>query len=405
MSSTTTSLILKNHERSDKTRSIYLRITHNRKTAWIPLNVNVTSEEWNDKLEQIDKKKCKRYDNLDKVNDYLLRKKLDAKSAINELYDSGDADYLSVADIKKAILNTREIQSFETFTKHIISEMKSANKHGNASIYETVMNFVIKNNGGKDIMFQRINYQFLKQLETSHLAAGNTINSLSVYMRTLRAIYNRAIKENVAKKDWYPFDKYSIKNTKTKKRAISKEDIQKIERYKPKKGTQEFHARNYFLFSFYMIGLNFSDIAFIKPSNFINGRLEYIRKKTNKNYTLALFDKPQKILDYYQKGKKKNEYIFPIINREDPEWIRKDIKNGLKTFNKYLRKIGEELEIEGELSSYVARHSWATIGKFLNVPIQVISEGLGHDSIQTTQIYLDSFDKNVIDDASRLITG
>jgi integrase len=254
-------------------------------------------------------------------------------------------------------------------------------------------------------MFQRINYQFLKQLETNHIASGNTVNSLSVYLRTLRAIYNRAIKENVAKKDWYPFSNYSIKNTKTKKRAISKEDIQKIENYNPEKESQRFHARNYFLFSFYMIGLNFSDIAFIKPTNIINGRLEYIRKKTNKNYSLALFDKPQKILDYYKKGKEKDEYIFPIIKREDPEWIRKDIKNGLKTLNKYLRKIGEVLEIEGEMSSYVARHSWATIGKFLNVPIQVISEGLGHDSIQTTQIYLDSFDKGVIDDASQLISG
>jgi len=403
MSSTTISLVLKNYERSDKTRSINLRITHNRKVAWIPLNTYVTSEEWISEAEQINKKKCKRYSNIDRVNDYLLKKRIAANEVINGMYQSGDAEFLSVTDIKNAILDKREAHSFESFTNQIIQEMKSANKHGNASIYETTKNFVIKNNGGQDIMFQRINYQFLKQLETSHIAAGNTVNSLSVYMRTLRAIYNRAIKENVAKKDWYPFSNYSIKNTKTKKRAISKEDIKKIEDYKPEKGSQRFHARNYFLFSFYMIGLNFADIAFIKPSNIIKGRLEYTRKKTNKNYSLALFDKPQKILDYYKKGKNKDEYIFPIIIREDPEWIRKDIKNGLKTFNKYLRKIGDELEIEGEMSSYVARHSWATIGKFLNVPIQVISEGLGHDSIQTTQIYLDSFDNGVIDDASRLI--
>jgi len=404
MSSTTVSIVLRQHEKPDKTRSLNLRITHNRKIAYIALNTFVSEDEWLPKEQEIHKK-CKRYENISRVNDYLLRQKLQAKSKINDLYDAGNAEYLSVTDIKKAILDQGEVHSFETFTKQIIKEMKAANRHGNASIYETTMNFVIKNNDGKDLMFQKINYQYLKQLETTHLAAGNAINSLSVYMRTLRAIFNRAIKENIAKKDWYPFDKYSIKNTKTKKRAISKEDIKKIEDYNPEDGSQRFHARNYFLFSFYMIGLNFADIAFIKPSNIINGRLEYTRKKTNKNYSLALFDKPQKILDHYKKGKKKDEYIFPIIKREDPEWIRKDIKNGLKTFNKYLRKIADELEIEGEMSSYVARHSWATIGKFLNVPIQVISEGLGHDSIQTTQIYLDSFDKNVIDDASLLITG
>ena len=150
--------------------------------------------------------------------------------------------------------------------------------------------------------------------------------------------------------------------------------------------------------------LKLTDIAFLKPTNIINGRLEYTRRKTNKNYSLALYDKPQKILNYYLKRKKKDDYIFSIIKREDPEWIRKDIRNGLKTFNKYLRLIAKELNIEGNLTSYVARHSWATIGKHLNVPIQVISEGLGHDSIQTTQIYLDSFDKSVIDEASMLIT-
>ena len=405
MSSISVTLFLKNHESSDKTRSIYLRITHNRKSSWINLNMKVTKEEWDKNAEQIIKKKCKRYKNIDRVNDYLLRKKLDARAVISDLYQTGEAEYMTANDVKKAILNTKETQSFESFTKQIIAEMKAANKHGNASIYETVLNFVIKNNGDQDIMFHRINYQFLKHLETQHLSAGNSVNSLSVYMRTLRAIFNRAIKEDVAKKDWYPFDKYTIKSTQTKKRAITREDIQKIENYQPVKDSQQFHARNYFLFSFYMIGINFADMAHLKPANIINGRLEYSRLKTSRNYSLALFDKPQAILDYYMKGKKKNEYIFPIIKRDDPELIRKDIKNGLKTFNKYLRKIAEDLDIESDLTSYVARHSWATIGKHMNIPIQVISEGLGHDSIQTTQIYLDSFDKNVIDEASRMIVG
>lgn len=405
MSSTTTTLILKHHERSDNTRSLYLRITHDRKSAWVPLNVFVAKNEWDPRLQQIIKKKCKRYRDIDRINDHILKKKLDAKEKIANLYHSGEIEHLTLADIKNEIINSKKDATFSIYTNQIISEMKMAGKYGNAAIYETALNFVTRNNNNLDIKFQQINYHFLKKLESSHLAAGNTINSLSVYLRTIRAIYNRAIKENIAKREWYPFENYSIKKTKTKKRAISKDDIQKIENHKPEIGTQEFHARNYFLFSFYMIGLNFADIALIKSSNIINGRLEYTRRKTNKNYSLAIYDKPQEILNIYKKGKKEGEYIFPIINREDPELIRKDIRNGLKTFNKYLRKIAKELNIEGNLTSYVARHSWATIGKQLNVPIQVISEGLGHDNLSTTQIYLDSFDKNVIDDASMLITG
>jgi site-specific recombinase XerD len=267
------------------------------------------------------------------------------------------------------------------------------------------LSFIKKHNGGKDISFQQINYEFLKKLETEHLAEGHSLNSLSVYLRTVRAIYNRAINQNVAKREWYPFSRYSIRSTKTQKRAITKNDIKKIEEYKTKPGTQDFHARNYFMFSFYMIGMNFTDMAYLTPANIVNNRLEYKRKKTGKFYSLALFDKPLKILKYYLKGKKKDDYIFPIIERSEPELIRLDIQNKLRTFNKYVGIVAAELEIQGNITSYVARHSWASIGKFLNVPIQVISEGLGHDSIQTTQIYLDSFEANVIDDATKLITG
>lgn len=231
MSSTTATLFLKQHERADKTRSLYLRITHNRKSAWIPMNIFITEEEWDDELQAIIKKTCKRYKDIDRINDQLQRKKLDARETITNLYHSGEIESYSVAEVKNAIVNTNENLTFKSFTERLVSEMKMAGKYGNAAIYETALNFVIKNNNDHDIKFQQINFHFLKQIEINHLAAGNTLNSLSVYLRTIRAIYNRAIKENVAKKDWYPFDKYSIKKSKTKKRAISRDDIKKIEDY------------------------------------------------------------------------------------------------------------------------------------------------------------------------------
>jgi site-specific recombinase XerD len=404
MSSTTISLFLKNYERPNKTRSINIRITHNRQIAYIPLNTYVTENEWNKSEQQIHKR-CKRYKELDRVNDYLTRKKLEAKSVIRDLYDVGDAEYLTAKEIKHRILNKSNITTFEDFTKKLVAEYKKANRLGNATVYQMAINFVKKHNDDKDILFQQINYEFLKKLETDYLAEGKSLNSLSVYLRTIRAIYNRAINQNVAKREWYPFKRYSIRSTKTQKRAITKDDIKKIEEYKTKPGTYYFHARNYFMFSFYMIGMNFTDMAYLTPANISNGRLEYKRKKTGKFYSLALFDKPKEILNFYLKGKKKEDYIFPIIERSEPELIRYDIQNKLKTYNKYMRFIAAELEIDKNITSYVARHSWASIGKFLNVPIQVISEGLGHDNIQTTQIYLDSFETNVIDDATKLITS
>jgi integrase len=257
-----------------------------------------------------------------------------------------------------------------------------------------------------------VNYAFLKKLEEEHISAGYGYNSLSVKLRTIRAIYNKAINEEIAKPEWYPFNKYKIKETKTQKRAIAKEDILKIENYKPEFGSQEFHARNYFLFSFYMIGMNFTDIAYLKYSNIKNNRLEYYRKKTGRFYSLELYDKPKAIIEIYKKNnfvftpdKKKDRYIFPIISREKPEDIRADIYNGLRLLNKYIRRIALKLDIDAHLTSYVARHSWASIGKALNIPLAVISDGLGHEDLSTTQVYLDELDKSTIDQASKLITG
>jgi len=169
------------------------------------------------------------------------------------------------------------------------------------------------------------------------------------------------------------------------------------------------------MFSFYMIGMNFTDMAFLQYKNVKKDRLVYIRKKNNKEFNLALSDKAKAIIEIYRthnfyhdpkKPKKDNDsYVFPIIKRSDPQEIKFDIKNGLKQMNKYIRKIAEKLEIDEHLTSYVARHSWASIGKKLNVSLAAISDSMGHSDMKTTEIYLDELDTSVIDDTNKLITG
>lgn len=403
MSKTLINVVLRQYERPDKTRSVNLRITHNRNSVYISLNVYITKDEWIKATEQIDKK-CKRYKDISRINDYILKKKLEARAVVNELYDTGRSDYITSAQIKELILNKSEDITFKKFTEKLIKELKDANRIGSSIAYNTALNFVLKNNSGNDLYFQAINYEFLKKLEVAHLAKGNSLNALGVYMRTIRAIYNRAIKENVAKQEWYPFNLYAIRKTKTAKRAIKKEDIQKIENFKPDSGSYFYNARNYFLFSFYLIGLNYTDMAFLTPGNIVNGRLEYYRKKTKKFYSIAISDKAMKILKVYLKGKKKDEYIFPIIKRKTAFDRRNDIVNALKIHNKRLGKMAVKLEIKGNITSYVARHSWASIGRMMDVPIDVISQALGHENVKTTQIYLESFEKNIIDGASQMIT-
>jgi integrase/recombinase XerD len=312
---------------------------------------------------------------------------------------------MTAKDIKNAFMLKSENYSFQDFANQLIKDMESSGRFGNAMSYRQALSFVIRNNNNEDIHFRNLNYAFLLKLESAHLQAGNNRNSLAVYFRAIRAIYNRAIKTGIAKPEWYPFKNYSIKTVKTAKRAISKTDIMKIDALSPVQGSARFHARNYFMFSFYMVGLNFTDMAMLKPANIVRNRIEYKRQKTGKFYSLELYDKPKSIIDLYALDKKKSDYIFPIITRTEPALIRKDIKNQLKLYNHALKEMAKQLEIGGNLTSYVTRHSWASIGKALNVPVTVISEALGHENLRTTQIYLDSLDKDVIDTASRLITG
>jgi len=318
---------------------------------------------------------------------------------------TGEIDKMSPAALRNRIVNKNKAVSFRDFNDKIIKELEMSNKLGNASCYIQAQRFLDRYSNQKDLSFEDIDFKFLKSMEAMHLSKNNSLNSLSFYLRTVRAVFNRAIHEGVIRREIYPFDKYSIKETKTKKRAIRKNDINLIRDLKIEENTPMWHARNYFMFSFYCIGMNFADMANLKRSNIIKGRIEYVRAKTGKPYSVKLVEPAIEIINLYYNGQGPKDYVFPIIKREDPALRMKDLQNERKTYNKYLKHIAAACGIEANLTSYVARHSWATIAKDLNQPISVISEGLGHEDSKTTQIYLDSFDDEVIDNANELVTG
>ena len=402
--STTVRIVPAQRFNKDKKARLYLRFTHNRKVAAAPLNTVVFPDDFDDVNQRI-KNKCKLFIRVSDANKYLANKIAAANSLITELSDSGEIDRLTAKDLKNRFINKTTENSLEKFTNKLVYQLEKARRLGNADIYGQTVKWVKKYNK-EDIEFSQINYTFLVKLEHWHLSKGNKYNSLSVYMRTLRAIFNKAIKMEVAKKEWYPFDRYKIRNDRTVKRAITREQMRTIENFKTTKGTMHWHAKNMFLFSFYNLGINFTDMARLTPANIVDNRLVYTREKTGRVYSNELFEESYEILNQYLKGKKKDDYIFSVIKKQSKkeEDIRRDIKNGLKQQNKYIQKIQAELEIDTKLTTYVARHSWANIGKVKNVAVPVLSEGLGHQDIKTTQIYLDTFDNDRIDEANRLIT-
>jgi integrase len=328
-----------------------------------------------------------------------------AADAITKLQSTRNISEMSINDVRASLETTTTSVSFKDFTEKIIKEFKLAKKLGNAGVYEQALNFLERNSNRKNLTFDDINFQLLKSLEAKFLSEDNSLNGLSFYLRTIRAIYNRAIKEGVASRDNYPFTSYSIKETKTRKRAIRKTDMDNIKKAVYESGSIRWHVRNLFLFSFYNRGMNFADMAKLRISDIEGDRITYKRAKTGKPLSIKISDASRVILNNYVEGKSGDDFVFPILKRDTPELQMMDLYNERRNFNNYLKKIGEELEIEGHLTSYVARHSWATIAKDMNVPVSVISEGLGHADIKTTQIYLDSFDDDVLDEANKLITG
>jgi len=395
----------KRRQKKDKTYPLILRIIHNRKSISISLGYSLLEKDWNEKTTSI-KKTSKVVSNVTRLNNLISKQKTRAFDIITQLQDSGEIETLSSKEIKDRILNKSSKITFFQYTTRLIQEMSEAGKFGNALVYKDCLRVSKKFTKEKDIRFEEINYKYLVRFENFLSANGNSVNSISVYLRTLRAIYNKAIKENIVKQEYYPFKNFSIKNGKTQKRAVKKEVIETIEELQLEPYSTLWHYKNYFLFSFYGMGLNFADMAHLKMNNIHLDRIIYSRQKTGKEYNIKITAKMHQILNHYTERKKIDSYIFPIIKRSDnPQLAYQDIVSSRRNYNKGLKEIAELCEIENNLTSYVSRHSWATIAKKKGVPTAVISEGLGHESEKTTQIYLDSFDKEVLDEYNEIITN
>jgi len=377
---------------------VMIRITHG-KLKYISTGYSSTEDEWDASNSQFSTLKK----NRTRLNNLLATKYTEAEDAIIELEKKGKP--YTVDDIARKIASDEESAYFLDYTRKQIDSLKKAKRLGNAAVYQTIYNIVKEFVNEKDFTFDELNYKWLNKFETHCLSEKASINGVNVYMRTIRALYNKAIKEKVALKELYPFTEYKIKHEKPIKRAISLEDIKKIKKLRLKKDTFKWHVRNYFMFSFYCMGMSWVDMAYLKLENIKDGRILYKRAKTGKEYSIMVTDKIQEILVLYTAGKKRGDFIFPIILRpKDPELARKDLKNGIKNYNKYLRKIAEQCKIETNLTSYVARHSWATIANRKGVHIGIISEGLGHEDIKTTQTYLEGFGSEELDQANQMIT-
>lgn len=251
----------------------------------------------------------------------------------------------------------------------------------------------------KEVLFDQLNADLFAEYEAYLKSRGNTPNTISFYMRILKAVYNRAVEAGLTEQR-HPFKSVYTGVEKTMKRAISLNDLKRIKGLDLSLKPNLDYARDMFLFCFYTRGMSFIDMAYLKKKDLQNGILSYRRRKTGQQLFIKWEKCMQGILDKYPINE--TEYLLPIITKRNEDY-RKQYANELHRVNHLLKKIGKNLNLLIPLTMYVGRHSWASVAKSRNVPISVISEGMGHDSENTTQIYLASLDTTMVDKANKKI--
>lgn len=399
MSTNITISLDKRRKKSDGSYPIVLRLGHYRRTAVIPTGYSIPEKDWDAKRRTI-KKSHTALNSVTRVNNALLKQRADMLEKIAKLDEGGQLSALSVKELKALLTRSSHSESVFVFTEQLIKDLRTAQKFGNARNYATMLGVLksyCKERNKQDLLFREITYRFLKSFEHAHLAKGNSVNGLSVYLRALRAIYNKAIKEGIARQEDYPFREYKIQSKTTEKRAIPIEDIQRILALELEEGSSLFHYRNYFVASYLLWGISFMDLAFLTRENIVNNRVRYRRRKTGKPYDIRISDQLAEIITYYSADKAPSDFIFPIIKRKQLGEQYKDVKWARKRYNKGLRELGELCGIEEKLTSYVARHSFATQALLNEIPIKAISEMLGHNSLTTTEVYLKSLPSSILD--------
>lgn len=374
---------------------IVLQVIKDRKRKLLYLGYYAYAKEWDHK-ENLPNSKHPNSARLKVV----IRKKLNvAERAILD-FDDRDKPY-TAQDVIDEVAERKDSSTFREFTELTIAKFKRLGNYGNARVYQNTLNVFNASLDEAEIYFYQIDYKCIQGFEEYLIEKESKINTISNHLRTLRAIYNRAIKEGITREEYYPFKNYKIKSEKTQKRAISKDDINKIRDLDLKDRPDLIMARDFFLFSFYNRGMSFIDIALLKVKNIQKDHINYTRKKTGQHFSIKISDLSEMIIKQYSDLQDPDSYVFPIIKRKGYEDL--DYRNAMRLMNKKLKKIGEKVDISAPLTTYVSRHSWATIGKRSGIPIAVISEGLGHETEETTQIYLDNFENEVLDDANEKI--
>ena len=292
---------------------------------------------------------------------------------------------------------TKETSLF-SFMHSVIIQLRQLGKIRTSETYTATLKSFMEFREEHDVPLDGVNSDLMLLYEAHLKAKGVRMNTISFYMRILRAVYNRAVEKELTPQK-YPFRHVYTGVDKTVKRAVPVKVIKALKELNLSMKSSLDFARDMFMFSFYTRGMSFVDMAYLKKTDLQNGILTYCRRKTGQRLTVKWEKCMEEIIKKYPSNS--STYLLPIIKEQGNE--RKQYDNALHLVNYRLKDLSGMLKLQRTLTMYVARHSWASVAKVRNVPLSVISEGMGHDSEKTTQIYLASLEASVVDKANKMI--
>lgn len=394
-------LTLREQKAGAKEGLIYFQVIHDRIVRQIKTDYRINENEWDKRREDIAREisvSGARREELRIIRENVLweRKKLEQiVKSYDDKYQSYTADAI-ISSYRNSIFGK---DSVFAFLRQESERMRSLGRVRTGETYRQAVNSFMKFRKGLDLCFDMLEADIVEGYESYLRLNGLSRNTTSFYMRILRCIYNRAVDKGLTRHT-NPFRHVYTGVDKTVKRAISLKDIKRIKELDLSGRPDLDYARDIFLLSFYMRGISFIDLAYLRKKDFSNGYIIYVRKKTGQKITIRWEKSMQDILDKYTANS--TQYLLPIITRQDGT-ERKQYLNKILFVNRKLKHIAELAKIVTPLTLYVSRHSWASIASSKNIPMSVISKGMGHDNEETTRIYLASIQANLVDEANLLI--
>lgn len=387
---------------------VYYQIIHKRVVRRIGTDYHVFKEEWDSDKHRVKITGSDRGNELIFIRDCMGHdlKRLDA---IISRLEKGN-DEFTADDVVGKFQESTDGLSFFQFMEGTIDRLKQLGHARTSETYASAMNsfkrfltsrkYDCDSSEDVDISLDEIDSDTIAAYESYLKGIGISPNSSSFYMRNLRAVYNRAVEKNLIVQ-CCPFKHVYTGVEKTAKRAVPLKVIRQIKEMDLSKSSALDFARDMFLFSFYTRGMSFVDMAYLRKNDLKGGVLSYRRRKTGRQLFISWEKCMHEIID--KRGVAHSAYLLPIIKPDLGIEERKQYIHSEHNVNRSLKIIGKRLGLQRPLTMYVARHAWASIARSKNVPLSVISEGMGHDSEATTRIYLSSLDNMAVDRANSLI--